>query len=132
MGRSQFSLYRKGPILSDQEGPAVSRTVSVRSGVRLLRNQPAAVGQFVVPVLESDNGEIIQDSGDIIDFLENRHAEPLLNPQTPVRQFTLSLIFDVFGSEYLLPLAMHYRWSYRGEQETFLVPEIRASAGRGR
>ncbi|MBK7284218.1 MAG: glutathione S-transferase N-terminal domain-containing protein [Sphingomonadales bacterium] len=29
-----------------------------------------AVGQFVVPVLESDNGEIVQDSGDIIDFLE--------------------------------------------------------------
>ena len=82
-----------------------------------------AVGQFVVPVLETDNGEIIQDSGDIIDFLEQRHAEPLLEPQSPVQQW-VSLIFDAFGSEYLLPLAMHYRWSYRAEQETFLRAEF--------
>jgi glutathione S-transferase len=82
-----------------------------------------AVGHFVVPVLETDNGEIIQDSGDIIDFLEQRHAEPLLEPQSPVQQW-VSLIFDAFGSEYLLPLAMHYRWSYRSEQETFLRAEF--------
>lgn len=82
-----------------------------------------AVGQLVVPVLETDNGEIIQDSGDIIDFLEQRHAEPLLEPQSPVQQW-VSLIFDAFGSEYLLPLAMHYRWSYRSEQETFLRAEF--------
>ena len=36
----------------------------------------------------------------------------------------VSLIFDAFGSEYLLPLAMHYRWSYRDEQETFLRAEF--------
>ena len=82
-----------------------------------------AVGHFVVPVLETDKGEIIQDSGDIIDFLEQRHAEPLLEPQSPVQQW-VSLIFDAFGSEYLLPLAMHYRWSYRDEQETFLRAEF--------
>lgn len=82
-----------------------------------------AVGHFVVPVLETDNGDIIQDSGDIIDFLEQRHAEPLLEPQSPVQQW-VSLIFDAFGSEYLLPLAMHYRWSYRDEQETFLRAEF--------
>ena len=82
-----------------------------------------AVGHFVVPVLETDNGKIIQDSGDIIDFLEQRHAEPLLEPQSPVQQW-VSLIFDAFGSEYLLPLAMHYRWSYRAEQETFLRAEF--------
>ena len=82
-----------------------------------------AVGHFVVPVLETDNGKIIQDSGDIIDFLEQRHAEPLLEPQSPVQQW-VSLIFDAFGSEYLLPLAMHYRWSYRDEQETFLRAEF--------
>ena len=89
-----------------------------------------AVGHFVVPVLETDNGEIIQDSGDIIDFLEQRHAEPLLEPQSPVQQW-VSLIFDAFGSEYLLPLAMHYRWSYRSEQETFLRAEFGRSMVAG-
>jgi glutathione S-transferase len=89
-----------------------------------------AVGHFVVPVLETDNGEIIQDSGDIIDFLEQRHAEPPLEPQSPVQQW-VSLIFDAFGSEYLLPLAMHYRWSYRSEQETFLRAEFGRSMVAG-
>jgi len=89
-----------------------------------------AVGHFVVPVLETDNGEIIQDSGDIIDVLEQRHAEPLLEPQSPVQQW-VSLIFDAFGSEYLLPLAMHYRWSYRSEQETFLRAEFGRSMVAG-
>lgn len=89
-----------------------------------------AVGHFVVPVLETDKGEIIQDSGDIIDFLEQRHAEPLLEPQSPVQQW-VSLIFDAFGSEYLLPLAMHYRWSYRSEQETFLRAEFGRALAAG-
>jgi glutathione S-transferase len=89
-----------------------------------------AVGHFVVPVLETDKGEIIQDSGDIIDFLEQRHAEPLLEPQSPVHQW-VSLIFDAFGSEYLLPLAMHYRWSYRSEQETFLRAEFGRALAAG-
>ena len=89
-----------------------------------------AVGHFVVPVLETDNGDVIQENGDIIDFLEQRHAEPLLEPQSPVQQW-VSLIFDAFGSEYLLPLAMHYRWSYRSEQETFLRAEFGRSMVAG-
>ena len=31
---------------------------------------------------------------------------------------------DAFGSNYLLPLAMHYRWTYRAEQELFLQAEF--------
>ncbi len=82
-----------------------------------------AVGHFVVPVLETEDGAIVQDSGDIIDFLEKHHIAPPLEPQTPV-QCLISRIFDAFGSEYLLPLAMHYRWSYRAEQEDFLQAEF--------
>jgi glutathione S-transferase len=95
-------------------------------GARIL----PAVSHFVVPVLETDKGEIIQDSGDIIDFLEQRHAEPALEPQSPVHQW-VSLIFDAFGSEYLLPLAMHYRWSYREAQETFLRAEFGRAMAAG-
>lgn len=81
------------------------------------------VRHFVIPVLETPDGTIIQDSGDIIDWLEGQHPERPLDPVTPV-QSTISLLFDVIGSEFLLPHAMHYRWSVRAEQEDFLASEF--------
>lgn len=82
-----------------------------------------AVRHMVVPVLETPGGDILQDSGDIIDWLEERHAAPALNPSAPV-QALISALFDAVGSEYLLPLAMHYRWTYRSDQEEFLQAEF--------
>lgn len=89
-----------------------------------------AVGMFVAPVLETPAGEIVQDSGDIIDLLEARHPQPVLEPATPVQR-TVSLLFDAYGSEALLPLAMHYRWSYREEQEAFLQAEFGRALAAG-
>ncbi|MBK8375052.1 MAG: glutathione S-transferase family protein [Sphingomonadales bacterium] len=82
-----------------------------------------AIGQSSVPVLETEQGEIVQDSGDIIDLLESRHPTPVVDPVAPVQKL-VSLLFDAFGSEYLLPAAMHYRWSYREQQEAFLRAEF--------
>ena len=81
------------------------------------------VGHMVIPVLETPSGEVLQDSGDIIDTLEARHASPILDPETPVQK-AISALFDGVGSEYLMPLAMYYRWSHRAEQETFLQAEF--------
>lgn len=82
-----------------------------------------AVGLFVAPVLETPAGEIVQDSGVMIDVLEALHPEPVLEPDTPVQRL-VSRVFDAFGSEALLALAMHYRWTYRAEQENFLRAEF--------
>lgn len=82
-----------------------------------------AVGHFSIPVLETPDGMIVQDSGDMIDLLESCHADPVVEPVTPVQKL-ISLLFDAFGSEFLLPAAMHYRWSYRDQQETFLRAEF--------
>ena len=81
------------------------------------------VRHMVIPVLETPAGDILQDSGDIIDYLEARHATPILDPVTPVQKI-ISALFDAVGSEYLMPLAMHYRWSYRADQATFLEAEF--------
>lgn len=81
------------------------------------------VRHMVIPVLETPDGEILQDSGDIIDHLEARHADPVLDPETPVQQ-AVSALLDAVGSEYLMPLAMHYRWSYRDQQDVFLQAEF--------
>lgn len=85
-----------------------------------------ALGFFVVPVLEAPDGSIIQDTSDIIEHLEEKFPEPRLNPSMPVQRTVASLI-GAFGSEGLLKMAMHYRWSYLTQQEKFL----RAEFGRG-
>jgi glutathione S-transferase len=85
-----------------------------------------ALGFFVVPVLEAPDGSIIQDTSDIIEHLEAKFPEPRLNPSTPVQRVVASLI-GAFGSEGLLKVAMHYRWSYLAQQEEFLRVEF----GRG-
>jgi glutathione S-transferase len=91
------------------------------------------VGLAVIPVLETPQGELIQDSGAMIARLEEYLPEPQVEPVTPVQKL-VSLLFDAFGSEHLLPTAMHYRWSYRAEQEEFLRAEfgrtMKADVGR--
>lgn len=81
------------------------------------------VGHNVIPVLESADGEVWQDTTAIIDALEMRHPEPAITPPGPVQQVVAHFL-DAFGSNYLLPLAMHYRWSYRNRQELFLRTEF--------
>ena len=44
-------------------------------------------------------------------------------PETPV-QSAVAWLLGAFGSEALLPAGMHYRWSYRAQQENFLRAEF--------
>ena len=82
-----------------------------------------AVRHMVVPVLELADGTLLQDSSEIIETLEARYpANPML-PVTPV-QLCVARLLDAFGTDGLIGPAMHYRWSYRAEQETFLQAEF--------
>lgn len=89
-----------------------------------------AVRQFVVPILETTDGQFIQDSTVIIEELERRFPERPMVPTTPVQRVVASLLGG-FGSEGLLSVAMHYRWSYRAEQEHFLQAEFGRAAHHG-
>ena len=81
------------------------------------------VRHMVLPVLETAEGRMLQDTTEMIEFVEARHAEPAMIPPTPVQR-VLAWLIGAFGSEGLLPVAMHYRWSYRAEQEEFLRTEF--------
>jgi glutathione S-transferase len=88
-----------------------------------------AVGLVTFPVLETPDGRFIQDSTDIVTFLdslESPASAKSFSPQTPV-QLAVARLIDGFGLEGMLQIAMHYRWSYRDEQELFLQTEF----GRG-
>ncbi|MEH6737289.1 MAG: glutathione S-transferase family protein [Sulfitobacter sp.] len=69
------------------------------------------VGWPVVPVLQTPDGRIVQDTADIISEIETTHPEPSVMPAGAVQRFA-SLLMQVFGDQWLLLPAMHYRWNY--------------------
>ena len=83
-----------------------------------------AVRHMVVPIMETPEGEIIQDTTDMIECLEARFPQPLMVPDTPVQR-AVAWLLGAFGSEGLLQPGMSYRWSYRAEQEDFLRCRVR-------
>jgi glutathione S-transferase len=89
-----------------------------------------AVRLVVVPVLETPEGRILQDSTDIIEHLEAERPQPPMLPETPVQK-AVAWLLGAFGSEGLLTPGMHYRWSYRAEQENFLCAEFGRPVHRG-
>lgn len=82
-----------------------------------------AIGLFVIPVLEAPDGEIVQDTSDIIDYLEARFPDPCLEPSTPVQRTVASLI-NAYGSESLLLPSMHYRWSFLEQHGDYIRTEF--------
>jgi glutathione S-transferase len=82
-----------------------------------------AIRHMVVPVLETPDGQIIQDTSDMIDHLEEAFPSPQVIPDAPLQKAVAWLV-GAFGSEALLPPGMHYRWSYRAQQEAFLRAEF--------
>ncbi len=78
-----------------------------------------------IPIIISPDDIAVQDTTDIIDFLEERFPQPPIYPHTP-RQRLVSLLFEVFGDEWLFLPAMHYRWSYKKENLGFILKEFGA------
>ncbi|MBZ4210160.1 MAG: glutathione S-transferase N-terminal domain-containing protein [Rhodoferax sp.] len=116
-----------------------ARSCLIKKGLAFLERCPShpdykarvrpAVGLVTFPVLETPEGQFIQDSTDIVTYLDalDQGAPAMsMTPATPV-QLAVARLVDGFGLEGMLQVAMHYRWSYRDEQELFLQTEF----GRG-
>lgn len=86
----------------------------------------------VAPILETPDGQTVQDTTDIIECLEARHPATSMIPATPIQRAVAWLI-NAFGSDGLLQASMHYRWSYAVEQRPWLLDEFgRFSSTAGR
>ena len=81
------------------------------------------IGAPIVPVLATDAGEYVQDTTDIIDFLEARHPDYSVYPDTPVQKL-VALLLECYGDEWLIIPAMHYRWSVLEQQSDFILSEF--------
>lgn len=72
------------------------------------------VGRPVMPVVQKEDGTILQDTTVIIDHFEAITGGPSVYPETPVQKL-IALLFELYGDEWLVIPAMHYRWNYNEE-----------------
>ena len=86
---------------------------------------PALVSQLllplthtnVVPQLQLPDGSFVQDSSDIIEAIEARFPRDPVVPSaaTAPRQRLVCKLLELFGDEWLLTAAFHWRWAYSGD-----------------
>ncbi|MEH6557428.1 MAG: glutathione S-transferase [Oceanicoccus sp.] len=81
------------------------------------------VGYPIVPVIESPEGEFVQDTTDIIDFLEQQFSEKPVYPKSP-KQHLAALLLEQFADEWLIIPAMHYRWNFPDYNQAYLEKEF--------
>jgi len=81
------------------------------------------IGAAIVPVLATADGQFVQDTTDIIDYLEAAHPAVSVYPYTPVQKL-VALLLELYGDEWLIIPAMHYRWSVLEQQRDFIFGEF--------
>jgi glutathione S-transferase len=85
------------------------------------------VGRWIIPVLETPGGELVQDGSDIIGHFEAQGGTrlPVFAP-TPCHRL-IGQVFELFGGEGLLRPAMHYRWNFDAANGAFLAQDFPAA-----
>ncbi|MGB0262395.1 MAG: glutathione binding-like protein [Henriciella sp.] len=79
-----------------------------------------AVGRWIIPVIETPDGDFVQDGTDILDHFEAKgYSTQSIYPEDP-RLKTIAYLFELFGSEGMLRAAMHYRWNFDETNLKFL------------
>jgi len=86
---------------------------------------PKKVGAAVVPVIETNSGEWLGDTTDIIEEFERRHPQPSIAATTP-KQTIASMLFGAWCDDFWLPVSLHTRWSH---PENY--PVFRHELGKG-
>jgi glutathione S-transferase len=111
-GKVRAYLRYKGIAFEElpASGEVFQKVIIPRTGVRY------------IPILISDDDQAIQDSTAIIDFLEQRFPDPSIYPADSVQRL-VALLFEVYGDEWLVIPAMHYRWNV-AENRTFAIGEF--------
>lgn len=79
-------------------------------------------GVQYIPVLLTPDDVAVQDTTEIIDFLEARFPEPSVYPASPLQRL-VAILLEIYGDEWLVLPAMHYRWSF-AENEAFVLREF--------
>ncbi|MFN3214815.1 MAG: glutathione S-transferase C-terminal domain-containing protein [Henriciella sp.] len=77
-------------------------------------------GRWIIPVIETPDGEYVQDGTDILDHFENQgFSQTSIYPEDPKLR-VIAHLFELFGGEGILRAAMHYRWNFDETNLNFL------------
>jgi len=119
---SQFSLYtgkaRSYLLKKGIEFEEITSTIGVYKNFIIPRT-----GVRYIPVVQTDDDRVIQDTTVIIDTLEAHYPERSVYPSTP-KQKLVSLLLEVYADEWLVIPAMHYRWNFPKQNEHFIYGEF--------
>ncbi len=82
-------------------------------------------GRWMIPVIKTDEGQVIQDGADIIDHLDGAgFSKTPIYPEDPTL-LAIAHLFELFGQQGLLRPAMHYRWNFDAENLAFIRDTFR-------
>lgn len=85
------------------------------------------IGRWIIPVIETESGELLQDGSEIIAWFEAKgQSRYPAYPTTPLHRL-IGQIFELFGGEGLLRPAMHYRWNFDPINRAFLSKDFPAA-----
>jgi glutathione S-transferase len=85
------------------------------------------IGRWIIPVLEAEDGALVQDGSDIIAHFEAEGGTRYpAYPTTPLHAL-IGQIIELFGGEGLLRAAMHYRWNFDEVNRPFLSVDFASS-----
>jgi len=119
---SQFSLYT-GKARSYLRKKGIEYE-EITSSIKVYKNFIIPrTGVRYIPVIQTEDDVVIQDTTVIIDALEKRYPDQSVYPTTP-KQKLASLLLEVYGDEWLLIPAMHYRWNFPEKNEKFIYAEF--------
>ena len=79
-------------------------------------------GVRYVPVVQTPDDQVIQDTTEIIDHIEHTTDVRSVYPTDPVQRL-VAILLELFGDEWLLIPAMHYRWHYIADNGAELFPQ---------
>ena len=82
-----------------------------------------AVGYPMIPVVVFPDGQVIQDTTELIDHFE-QDAGALSVIPTTARQHFVSAMMELYGDEWLVIPAMHYRWNFDEQNLAFITSEF--------
>jgi len=83
------------------------------------------VGRWMIPVIRTPEGQIIQDGADIIDHLDRAgFSKNPIYPEHPTL-LVLAHLFELYGAQGLLRPAMHYRWNFDAVNLQFIRDTFR-------
>ena len=103
--------YFTGKALCYLRYKQVDHVIKAVNLFTLTRTIKKKTGAAVMPVLKTPSGEWIQDTSEIIDYIESLHHMNPVTPNTPVQEFA-SMLLEAWGDEWWVPIAMHTRWNY--------------------